>query len=65
MDIHCKERDVGIKINCYQVTQCDVGVFLHSKSHLLFMLYDNGTCTQRYVYQYLVQVSTIRKEISE
>ena len=45
--------DIGIKLLLYQVTQCDVGVSLHSKTHPLFMLYSNGTCTQYCVYRYL------------
>ena len=30
--------------NCYQVYTGDVGVSLHSKTHLLFMLYSNDMC---------------------
>ena len=29
--------DIGIKINCYYATQCDVGVPLHSRIHPPFM----------------------------
>ena len=51
-NIHCKGRIYGS--NCYQVTECDTGVSLHSKTHPLFMYYSNGIYqyTLCYVYAY-------------
>ena len=35
-----------------QIVTFDVGVYLHSKIHPLFMKYCNGTSTQCYAYNY-------------
>ena len=39
--------DMGIKL-----LPPDMGVSLHSKTHPLFMKYNNSTSTQRFAYQY-------------
>ena len=43
---------VGTDIFRDQIVTCDVGVFLHSKTHVhpLFMKYSNSTSTQCHAY---------------
>ena len=39
-----------------QIVTCDIGVSLHSKTHPLFMKYNNSTSTQHFAYQYISEL---------
>ena len=52
---------MGRGSNCYQVTQCNVGVSLHSKTHPLFICSAvlAGTCAYFYVHVHVYMFSVL------